>query len=245
MRDFVRELRQNTANLLPILAILAFFQWVVVGEAMPDLLQRLGGMLLILLGLTFLVSGLDRAIFPLGESLAISLAERGSTVLLLIFAFCIGFASTFAEPALAAVTAKAATAMAGSNAGEGGSEALGGQSLILRLACSVAVGVALTIGVLRILLGRPALWPVVAGYALVSALAWAGSGDLTAIAMDAGAAATSAINIPLISALGVGLASMLRGRTALADGFGLVALASLMPMLVILGSSLFMAGTIR
>jgi len=237
LAGFARELRSNAQALLPVVVILAVFQWGVVGEPMQDLAQRVGGMLLILLGLTFLVSGLERSMFPLAESLSQILAERGSTALLFGFAFSVGFGSTFAEPALAAVTSQAAVALASTGAIGSEPETVRQYSLLLRIACAAAVGAGVTIGILRILLGWPAVWLVVGGYALVSLLALVGSGNLTAIAMDAGAAATSAINIPIISALGVGLASMLRGRTALADGFGIVALASLMPMLVILTAS--------
>lgn len=223
------ELGRNFRDLVPILLVVAFFQLLVVGEPMEALERRLGGAFLALLGMTFFVRGLSMSLFPLGDELADGLTRRGSILLLLAFSFALGFGSTVAEPALAAVANQAADAVAG-GAGEAGDKF----SRLLRYSAAAAVGAAMALGVFRIVKGWPAIWLVLPGYALAAVLAlWLP--DLPAgIAFDAGAAATSAINIPLIIALGVGLASLIGGRNPLVDGFGLVALSSLAPMLVML-----------
>jgi len=240
LRGFARLLGQNLRDLVPNIVVIALFQWVVIGEPMADGGERLVGFVLVLLGLTFFVSGLETSIFPIGEGLADALARRGSVALLLIFAFTLGFGSTFAEPALAAVADQAAEAAASSGIIDKGPETLSYYSLLLRIASAVSVGVGVTISVLRIVKGWPAAWLVVGGYALVSLLTFLGPDTFVGIAMDAGAAATSATNVPLMTALGVGLATIMRGRSPLVDGFGLVAVASIMPMLTVLTAALFM-----
>ena len=227
--ELLRETGRNLRDLLPIAGVVVLFQALVIREPMPDLGDRLGGGALALLGLTLLVRGLAMSIFPLGERMADWLARRGSLPLLLGFGFALGFGSTVAEPALAAVADQAGLAMAAA-----GSVDHARASALLRYGVAAAVGVAVTIGVLRIVKGWPVIWFVLPGYGLASALALSSQTPLSAIAFDAGAAATSAINIPLMLALGIGLAAMIRGRSPLLDGFGLVALASLTPMIVVL-----------
>ncbi|WP_135468293.1 DUF1538 domain-containing protein [Crenalkalicoccus roseus] len=231
---FLRVLLENARDLAPLLAVVAFFQGAVLREAPPELAQKLGGAVLVVLGLTFFVRGLSMSLFPLGEGLADTFARRGNLLLLLAFAFAIGFGSTVAEPALHAVTLQAGEAAAAAGLVAGGEEGVARYALVLRYAASVAVGLAVVLGCLRIVLGWPAVWLLLGGYALVTALALAAETPLLGVAFDAGAAATSAINIPLIAALGIGLASVIRGRRPLVDGFGLVALASLMTMLAVL-----------
>ena len=225
---------QNALDMLPIVLVIVVFQYLVLRQPLPNLVETLLGALLVLLGLTFFVQGLTMSLFPLSESIVRALAYRANVWLLMAFAFAIGFGSTFAEPALIAVTNEAA-AVAFPDAGQG----LKHNALMLRYACAIAVGLAVMIGCLRIIKGWPAHWFVIGGYILTMALAYATQSPLTAIAFDAGAAATSAINIPVISAIGVALASMISGRSALVDGFGMVALCSVMPMLGLLLSSLF------
>lgn len=235
----LKELGRNLRDLIPILCVVVLFQWLVIGQPMPQVERRLGGVILALLGLTLFVRGLTMSIFPLGESLADGLAQRGSLWLLIVFGFALGFGSTVAEPALAAVADQAALAVA--SAETGGAEWEAARfSLFLRYTVASAVGLAVALGVLRIVKGWPIAWFVLPGYGVAAALAMVSDASLPGIAFDAGAAATSAINIPLMMALGVGLASMIRERTPLVDGFGLVALASLMPAMVILIVSLVM-----
>lgn len=232
--DLVRVLLENFRDLLPLLIVVGFFYGVVIGASPPDLGRSIAGALLVVLGLTFFVRGLAMSLFPLGEYLADTFARRGNVVLLLAFAFAIGFGSTFAEPALHAITVKAGSTAVEAGLIGGGDDAAGRTALVLRYAAAAAVGVAVVLGCLRILFGWPAWWLLLGGYGLVTLLALLRETPLSGVAFDAGAAATSAINIPLIAALGIGLASVLRDRRPLADGFGMVALASMMPMLAIL-----------
>ncbi|MFN6953292.1 MAG: DUF1538 family protein [Acetobacteraceae bacterium] len=229
-----RVLLENVRDLLPLLLVVVFFYAVVLGAAPAKMDVRLAGVVLLVLGLAFFVRGLSMSLFPLGEGLADAFARRGNAALLLAFAFAIGFGSTVAEPALHAVTLKAGTTAVEAGLVAGGEEAAARIALILRVAASVAVGLAVTLGCLRILFGWPAWWLLAGGYGAVALLAFASDSPLAGVAFDAGAAATSAINIPLTAALGIGLASALRDRRPLADGFGVVALASMMPMLVVL-----------
>jgi|LNFM01.2.fsa_nt_gb hypothetical protein len=230
----LRVLLENLRDLAPLLVVVGFFYAVVLGAAPPAIGTKLAGLLLVLFGLTFFVRGLSMSLFPLGEGLADTFARRGNVILLLSFAFAIGFGSTVAEPALLSVTRQAAMAAAEAGLVEGGEAGAMRTALLLRYAASAAVGFAVVLGCLRILLGWPAWWLLLGGYGLVAALGLMRDTPLLGVAFDAGAAATSAINIPLIAALGIGLASVIRGRRPLADGFGIVALASLMPMLVVL-----------
>lgn len=238
----LRLLLENLRDLAPLILVVAFFQAVVLREAPPDVLGTLSGAVMLLLGLTFFVRGLSMSLFPLGEGLADTFARRGNLTLLLTFAFAIGFGSTVAEPALGAVTTQAAEAAAAAGLVAGGPEGTARYAMVLRYAASAAVGLAVVLGCLRIVLGWPAVWFLLGGYGLVAALALLWDTPLLGVAFDAGAAATSAINIPLIAALGIGLASAIRGRRPLVDGFGVVALASLMPMLAVLLGALALGG---
>lgn len=224
-----RPLLRGVRDLAPIVAVIVFFQLVGAQEPVEAIGEKLIGLLLVLFGLTLFLAGLSMSLFPLGERLAEEFAARANIWLLLAFAFAIGFGSTIAEPALIAVTDQAAVALAG----DGGAPD-GGVGLLLRLAASAAVGLSVVLTCLRILLGWPAFVPVIAAYGVILALVTILPSSLDGIAFDAGAAATSAINIPLIAALGIGLATVLEGRSPIADGFGAVALASAMPMLTIL-----------
>lgn len=232
----LKETARNVRDFVPILIVVAVFQWGIAGVAMPDLGQRLLGLLLTLLGLTFFVRGLDMSLFPLGETLAQGLASRGSVWALLAFGFALGFGTTVAEPALASVADQAAAAAGASSAAPSDAQRF---SLLLRYSSAASVGVAIAVGVLRIVKGWPVTAIVLPGYGIATALAIASDSPLAVIAFDAGAASTSAINVPLMMVFGTGLATLLRGRHPLVDGFGLVAMASLMPVLVILLASLF------
>jgi hypothetical protein len=222
---------QNGRDLAPIILVIAFFQLVIVQEPVPNLTEKLVGLGFVLLGLTLFLAGLSMSLFPLGERLAEEFAERANLWLLLSFAFAIGFGSTVAEPALIAVAEQAAAAMAATG---GEKSEIARIALILRVATSAAVGVAVVLSCIRIIRGWPALVPVLAVYGVALLVVLLQPTPMAGIAFDAGAAATSAINIPLIAALGIGLATVLKARSPLADGFGAVALASAMPMITIL-----------
>ncbi|MBW7836925.1 MAG: DUF1538 domain-containing protein [Sphingomonadales bacterium] len=229
----LREMGRNLRDLLPILFVIALFQLLVIREPMQELEHRVLGAIFSLVGLTLFVRGLGMSIFPLGEGMADWLARRGSLLLLLGFGFALGFGSTIAEPALSAIADQAAHAL---TSAEDTAVAYGKEarfSLTLRYTVAIAVGIAVAMGVLRVVKGWPITWFVVPGYLLAIMLALISQSAISAVAFDAGTAATSAINVPLMMALGVGLAAMIRGRNPLLDGFGVVALASLSPMIVV------------
>jgi len=230
---FFKEISKNLRDFFPILAVVVIFQWVIVGQPMPDVWVRLGGIVLTLVGLTLFVRGLDMSVFPLGQSLADGVVSRKSMLVLVIFGFAVGFGSTIAEPALAAVAEQAATTASSAGTLAGGEAEVARFALVLRYVVAVAVGLAVATGVFRILKGWPATWFVLPGYALATVVALSSESPLAAVAFDAGAAATSAVNIPLMMTLGTGLASLIEARDPLTDGFGLIAAASLMPMIVI------------
>lgn len=232
---FLRSIAATARDLTPVVLVLAFFQLVVVQEPVPDLINKVAGAALVLLGLAFFLSGLSMSLFPLGERLAEEFARKGNLWLLLIFAFAIGFGSTVAEPALIAVTEQAAAAMVA----EVDRANVAATALALRVVTAAAVGLSVVLSCLRIIKGWPALAPVIVVYGIALVVILVQPSPMQGIAFDAGAAATSAINIPLIAALGIGLATVLEGRSPLADGFGAVALASAMPMItILLGSAM-------
>ncbi len=233
--SFARLVAGSLRDLAPIVLVIAFFQLVVLRQPLPDPGGLLGGLVMVMLGLTLFVRGLEMGLFPLGQSMATDFARKGSLAWLLLFAFCLGFGTTAAEPALTAVAAKAAEAVAeaGVIADEEGQRAA--YALGLRMTVAVAVGVALVIGVFRIVLGWPLPYIVIGGYALVMALTFVAPAEIVGIAFDSGGVTTSTITVPLVAALGIGLASAIKGRSPLVDGFGLIALASLMPMIFVIG----------
>ncbi|MEM1092469.1 MAG: DUF1538 domain-containing protein, partial [Pseudomonadota bacterium] len=185
-------------------------------------------------GLSLFVQGLELGLFPIGESMAHSFAKRGSVVWLLIFAFALGFGTTVAEPALIAVAAEAASVAAEASFIEGTEEAMESYALGLRLTVAIAVGAAILIGVLRILRGWPIQYLIIGGYILVVAMTAVAPKEIVGIAYDSGGVTTSTITVPLVTALGVGLASSIRGRNPMIDGFGLIAFASLTPMVFVM-----------
>jgi hypothetical protein len=175
-------------------------------------------------GLTLFVFGLELGLFPIGEQLAHAFARKGSLPWLVAFAFALGFGTTVAEPALIAVADEAGQLVGGGNAWQ----------TALRLTVAAAVGAALVLGVLRILLGWPLHWLIIAGYVLVMMITPLAPPTIVGVAYDAGGVTTSTITVPLTAALGVGLAGSIRGRNPLIDGFGLIALASLTPIMFVL-----------
>jgi hypothetical protein len=221
-------------DLLPIILVIAFFQLVVLQEPLPNLGSILFGLLLVVLGLTFFIFGLEMGLFPIGESMAQAFARKGSVAWLLLFSFCLGFGTTIAEPALTAVAAEAAEVAA-----EGGmiphtENDMDDYANGLRLTVALSVGFAIVIGVLRILKGWPIHIMIISGYITVVALTWFAPENIIGIAYDSGGVTTSTITVPLVTALGVGLASTIKGRNPMLDGFGLIAFASLLPMIFVM-----------
>ncbi|MCP3957275.1 MAG: DUF1538 domain-containing protein [bacterium] len=238
MKDSASELARAIAgsvrDLAPILAVVLFFQLAVLRQPLPNLVETGVGILLVLLGLTFFLKGLEQGLFPLGESLATAFARKGSLFWLLAFAFALGFGTTVAEPALIAVAAEAAAAAAGSGVIEHTPEAMAGYALGLRLTVGLSVGIAIVIGVFRILKGWRIDVMLIIGYSMVVAMTLLAPREIIGIAYDSGGVTTSTITVPLVTALGVGLASSLKGRNPMLDGFGLIAFASLAPIIFVM-----------
>ncbi len=214
-------------DLAPIVAVIAFFQIVVLQQPFPDLANVLVGLICVVAGLTLFIQGLESGLFPLGEAIAQAFARKGSTTALLTFAFCLGFGTTVAEPALIAVAAEAAGVAAEAAARDA-------YAFNLRMVVAFSVGVAIVLGVLRILKGWPIHRLIIGGYVLVTIMTAFAPDEIIGVAYDSGGVTTSTVTVPLVTALGVGLAMSLRGRNPMVDGFGLIAFASLTPMIFVL-----------
>jgi hypothetical protein len=231
---FLKALLGSCKDLLPIILVIAFFQFAVLQQPMPNIGDILVGLALVVLGLTFFIYGLEMGLFPIGESMAQAFAKKGSISWLLTFAFCLGFGTTVAEPSLIAVTKEAASVAA-----SGGmiSDTLASQASYangLRFTVAFAVGLAIVIGVLRIIRGWPIQYLILGGYVLVVLMTMIAPSWIIGIAYDSGGVTTSTITVPLVTALGVGLASAIKGRNPMIDGFGLIAFASLTPMIFVM-----------
>lgn len=222
-------------DLLPIVLVIAVFQLFVFQQPLDNVLQLLVGLTLVIMGLSLFIVGLEMGLFPLGEGMAYDFARKGSLPWLLLFAFALGCGTTYAEPALIAIADKASELRAERFAEDQQVAAQRGYALILRSTVACSVGLALMIGVLRILKGWPIHYLIMIGYVLVMIMTPLAPERIVAIAYDSGGVTTSTITVPLTTALGVGLASSIEGRNPLIDGFGLIALASLTPILFVLG----------
>lgn len=229
------SLRDSLRDLAPILAVILGFQYLVLRQPIPDLGGMLGGALLVLLGLTLFVQGLKLALFPIGETMAAEFARKGSLFWLLAFAFCLGFGTTVAEPALIAVADEAALAAAEGGMIPSDETARDRYADGLRLTVALAVGLAIVVGVLRILRGWPVHYLILGGYLGVVLMTAVAPAEIVGIAYDSGGVTTSTITVPLVTALGIGLASSIEGRNPTVDGFGLIAFASLTPMIFVMG----------
>jgi len=221
-------------DLLPIVLVISAFQLFVFREPVDNLVSIAYGALLVVAGLTFFIYGLRLALFPIGEALAHALARKGSVFWLIVFAFMLGFGTTIAEPALIAIAGEAAQVAVNAGTIAASDEAQSSYALGLRLIVALAVGAALVLGVMRILAGWSLPTLIIGGYCLVILLTEMAPEEIVGVAYDSGGVTTSTVTVPLVTALGVGLASSLRGRNALTDGFGLIAFASLMPILFVL-----------
>ncbi len=233
-RALLSDLGGSVRDLLPIVLVVAFFQVVVLRQGIPGAGQIIVGVLAVVVGLALFVRGLRLALFPVGEQMAHGFARRGSTAWLVTFAFALGFTTTIAEPALLAVAAEAAdvAALDGAIA-----DTLGARSSYatgLRYTVAFSVGFAIVVGVLRIVRGWSIRVLILGGYVGVLLMTLVAPADIVGVAYDAGGVTTSTVTVPLVTALGVGLASSIRGRNPLTDGFGLIAFASLTPMIFVM-----------
>lgn len=234
LKALARSLLGSLRDLLPVILVVLFFQLAVLQQPLPNLGQLLFGTFLVVLGLTFFINGLEMGLFPVGESLARALARKGSLLWLIVFAFTLGFGTTIAEPALIAVAEEASEIAAQAGVIGASEQAQESYALGLRLTVAFSVGLAIVIGVVRILKGWPMHWMIVAGYVIVVIITGFAPREIIGIAYDSGGVTTSTITVPLVTALGVGLASSIRGRNPMIDGFGLIAFASLTPMIFVM-----------
>ncbi|MEH0666621.1 DUF1538 domain-containing protein [Vibrio scophthalmi] len=234
IRALFRSLMGSLRDLLPIIAVIAFFQLVVLQEPLPNLPSIVFGLVLVVLGLSFFIFGLEMGLFPIGESMAQAFARKGSVFWLLLFSFCLGFGTTVAEPALTAVASEAAQVAAQGGMIADRPEAMDDYANGLRYTVALSVGFAIMLGVLRILKGWPIQYLIIGGYIGVVVLTMFAPESIIGVAYDSGGVTTSTITVPLVTALGVGLASAIKGRNPMIDGFGLIAFASLLPMMFVM-----------
>ncbi|WP_146872925.1 DUF1538 domain-containing protein [Halovibrio variabilis] len=235
--SLARQLKDSLRDLAPVVLVIAFFQLVVIRQPLPDTLALLDlvlGLIFVVVGLTLFIKGLELGLFPLGENLARAFVKKGSVSWLLTFAFALGFGSTVAEPALIAIADRAADVVAQGGLISQSTNAQASFAFALRMVVAVSVGAAVMVGVVRILKGWPLHLIIIAGYVLVLLLTLLAPAEMVGIAYDSGGVTTSTITVPLVTALGVGLATAIKGRSPMLDGFGLIALASVMPIIFVL-----------
>ncbi|NKQ41103.1 MAG: DUF1538 domain-containing protein [Sulfurovum sp.] len=222
LKIFAGDLKNSFRDLLPIIIVVALFQGLII-RALPDnIISIVIGLIIVAIGLALFIRGLELGIFPIGEGLAVDFARKGSVFWLLTFAFTIGFSTTVAEPALIAIADKAAVISNGLI-----------DSFWLRMTVALSVGFAIALGTLRILFGHPIAYYIISGYILVVIITFFAPAEIIGLAYDSGGVTTSTVTVPLVAALGIGLASSIKGRNPVIDGFGLIAFASLTPMIFV------------
>jgi len=220
LKEFGRSFLHALKNLLPILAVVLLFQLLILRQTPPDSLSIAGGLLIIAVGVALFLQGLELGIFPVGKSLSNQFARQGSVPILLGFGFCLGFSTVIAEPALITVAEQAQLISAGRV-----------DAFTLRLLVAISVGAVTALGVFRIIFGHPIHHYMIIGYLLVVSVTFFAPQEIVGLAYDSGGVTTNVVTVPLIAALGIGLAASIRGRSPLRDGFGLVAMAVMVPMI--------------
>ena len=231
---FLKAIAASARDLAPIAIVITFFQLFILKQPIPNMDDIVIGSILVVVGLTFFIYGLEMGLFPIGESMAFAFARKGSVFWLLTFAFCLGFGTTVAEPALIAVSKKAARIAAQGGVVEATDLAIKQYAQGLKFTVAFSVGLAAMIGVLRIVKGWSIQWIIMGGYILVVGMTMIAPKEIIGIAYDSGGVTTSTITVPLMTALGIGLASSIKGRNPMLDGFGLIALASLTPIIFVM-----------
>lgn len=234
LQKLAKSMLGSMRDLLPIVLVILFFQFAVLQQPLPNVGEILLGVVFVVLGLTFFIHGLEQGLFPIGESMAHAFARKGSVFWLITFAFALGFGTTVAEPALIAVAAEAADVAAIGGMIENNDEARRQYAQGLRFTVAFSVGLAIVIGVVRIIKGWPIQWIIIGGYVIVVIMTMFAPKEIIGIAYDSGGVTTSTITVPLVTALGVGLASSISGRNPMIDGFGLIAFASLTPIIFVM-----------
>jgi len=234
VRMLARRLWEAVRDLLPIVVVVVGFQTLVLRQPFPNVAELIVGALFVVFGLMLFVQGLEMGLFPIGEAMAYAFAKKGSLAWLLIFGFLLGFSTTVAEPALIAVAGEAAEVASAAGYIPSDESVQSTYALQLRLTVALSVGVAIVIGIFRILKGWPIHWLIIGGYVTVVGVTFVAPESIVGIAFDSGGVTTSTVTVPLVTALGVGLATSIRGRDPLIDGFGMIALASLTPMIFVM-----------
>ena len=229
-----KKLKEAFTDLLPIVIVIVFFQVVVIQQPFPEIIEIIVGVLFVVAGLMLFIEGLETGLFPIGEAMAYALAKKGSMLWLLIFSFTLGFSTTIAEPALIAVAKEASVIASDADLIPSDLKSMGNYALGIRLSVALSVGLAIVLGVLRILKGWPLYYLIIGGYIIIMLITMVAPKEIIGLAYDAGGVTTSTITVPLVTALGVGLASVIKGRSPLIDGFGLIAFASLLPIISVL-----------
>ena len=222
IKSFIKLLGESFRDLMPIILVIIFFQLAIIQTVPDNWLSTSIGLAIVGVGLAIFLLGLEVGIFPVGEGLAADFARKGSTKWIVIFAFMIGFGTTVAEPALLVIADKAANISAGRI-----------DAFVLRMVVAFSVGFAIVIGVWRIIKGHPIHYYIISGYILVIAATMFSPKEIVGLAFDLGGVTTSTVTVPLVAALGIGLASTIKGRNPVLDGFGLIAFASLTPMIFV------------
>ena len=231
---FLRSMTGSLRDLLPIILVVSFFQLVVLQQPLQNITELVTGVLFVVIGLTFFIYGLNMGLFPIGETMAHAFARKGSVFWLSVFAFALGFGTTVAEPALIAISREAAQIAADGGAIAQTEEARTAYADGLRYTVAASVGCAILLGVIRILLDWSIQYLIMAGYVIVVVITAFAPVEIIGIAYDSGGVTTSTITVPLVTALGIGLASSIKGRNPMLDGFGLIAFASLFPIIFVL-----------
>lgn len=247
LTDFILLLFYTLRDVLPILLLIIFFQIVVLKQPIPHLKKVILGGVYVVLGLALFIMGLEKALFPVGKIMAIQLSDpafigatEGDPIIwwsyywIYIFAALIGFSTTIAEPSLIAVAIKASEVSAGTISQKG-----------LRFTVAIGVAFALALGTFRIVTGTSLFIYIMAGYIIVIIQTIFAPKKIIALAYDSGGVTTSTVTVPLVAALGLGLSGAVPGRNPAIDGFGLIAFASLFPIIAVLGYAQIMELKIR
>ena len=230
----IKQLFSSFLDLLPIFTVVLIFQVFVIRQPLPDIANLLLGSAFVIAGLTLFIQGLEQSLFPMGEAMAYAFARKGSLFWLLAFAFCLGFGAAVAEPALIAMAEKAADIIGEDVPKDATPIDKGKYALGLRISVALSVGFAIMIGVFRIIRGWSVYYPVVFAYSAIALMTPFAPAKIIGIAYDSGGIATSSITVPLVTTLGVGLATAIKGRNPMTDGFGLIVFASLMPVIFVM-----------
>jgi len=219
---FLKLLKESFRDLIPIVVVILFFQLAIIQSVPEGWVGTAIGLGIVGVGLAIFLQGLEIGIFPVGEGLARDFAKHGTMLWVLFFGFLIGFGTTIAEPALAVIADKAASISSGRI-----------DATMLRLVVAGSVGFAIFLGVFRIYKGHPIHYYIIVGYLLVVGVTFFAPKEIIGLAYDLGGVTTSTVTVPLVAALGIGLASTIKGRNPVIDGFGLIAFASLTPMIFV------------